>query len=92
MRFLVSPIVANLFMEWFEEASNSFTYEIRLWHRYVNDTMVIVCDALLDDLTSHITSIHPAIQFMREEESDGLIAMLDAKILWKPGGTLAFTV
>ena len=55
----VSPIVANLFMEWFEEkAINSFTYEIRLWRRYVDDTMVILSDALLDDFTAHINSIH----------------------------------
>ena len=51
----VSPIVANLFMEFFEErAIQSFMFEIRLWKRYVDDTMVILCDSLLDDFTEHI--------------------------------------
>ena len=32
----VSPIVANLFMEWFEESAiQTFLYEITIWRRYV---------------------------------------------------------
>ena len=39
----VCPIVANLFMEWFEEkAIKSFKYEIIIWRRYVDDTMVAI--------------------------------------------------
>ena len=60
----VSPIVANLFMEFFEErAINSFMYEVKIWRRYVDDTMVILCDSLLEDFTEHINSIHPSIHF-----------------------------
>ncbi len=68
----VSPIVANLFMEWFEgQALNTFMYEIKLWKRYVDDTMVILSDALLEEFTAHINDVHPAIQFTREEEAEG---------------------
>ncbi len=43
----VSPIVANIFMQWFEEtAFETFLYEISLWKRYVDDTIVILMDAL----------------------------------------------
>ena len=77
----VSPIVANIFMQWFEEtALETFPYEISLWKRYVDDTIVILMDALLDDLTAHINVVHPAIRFTREEEEDGSLAVLDAQI------------
>ena len=56
----VSPIVANLFMEWFESnAINSFKYNITIWKRYVDDTIVALCDSLLEDFTNHINSTQP---------------------------------
>ena len=89
----MSPIVANLFMEWFEEtAIQTFMFEVKLWRRYVDDTMVIICDSLIDDFTSHINSVHPAIKFTSEEEVNNSIAMLDAKILKGDSGKLSFTV
>ncbi len=76
----VSPIVANLFMEWFKSALETF---LKLdWKRYVDDTMVILSDTLLEEFTSHINGIHPAIQFTRKEECDRSIAMLDTKNVW----------
>ncbi len=75
----VSPIVANIFMQWFEEtALETFPYEISLWKRYVDDTIVILMDALLDDFTAHMNAVHPAIRFTSEE--DGRLAVLDAQI------------
>ena len=89
----VSPIVANLFMEWFEErAIQSFMYEITIWRRYVDDTMVALCDSLVDEFTEHINSIHPAIKFTREEEVEGKIAMLDTNIKRNANGNLTFSV
>ncbi len=37
-------------------------------------------DELLGDFTAHINAVHPAIRFMREEEEDGRLAVLDARI------------
>ena len=89
----VSPIVANLFMEWFEQqAIGSFKYEITIWKRYVDDTIVALCDELLDKFTAHINSIHPAIKFTRELEQDQNIAMLDANIRRDHTGQLTFSV
>ena len=89
----VSPIVANLFMEWFEEhAIQTFIYEISLWKRYVDDTIVALDDALLEDFTDHINSIHPSIKFTREEEVDQSLPMLDAKTTRDARGKLSFTV
>ena len=89
----VSPIVANLFMEWFESSAiETFKYEITFWRRYVDDTIVALCDSLLEDFTSHINSIHPAIQFTREDEHNLSIAMLDARIHRSISGKLNFSV
>ena len=80
-------------MEWFEErAMDQFVYEVKLWKRYVDDTMVIISDSLLEDFTQHINQIHPSIQFTREEEIDGQIAMLDANIKKDSEGKLSFSV
>ena len=58
----VSPIIAKLYMEWFEE-TNIYTYpfEITLCHRYVNNTIVGICDSFINDLKAHISYINLAI-------------------------------
>ena len=63
-----------------------------MWRRYVDGTMVVLCDSLLDDFTAHINSIHQAIQFTHVEEVEESIAMLDAKIKHNNTGGLSFTV
>ena len=90
----VSPIVTNLFMEWFEEhAINTFQYEITFWRRYVDDTIVALCDSLVEELTTHINSIDPAIQFTRELETEGhSLAMLDTVTTRDDNGKLSFAV
>ena len=80
-------------MEWFEEtAIQTFQYEITLWRRYVDDTLVALSDALIEDFSNHINNIHPAIKFTREEEQDNTIAILDTKIKRHPSGKLSFSV
>ena len=80
-------------MEWFEErALQTFPYEITLWRRYVDDTLVALSDALLEEFTAHINQIHPSIKFTREEEQNLSIAVLDTRITRSPQGTLSFTV
>ena len=89
----VSPIVANLFMEWFEEhAIQTYTRELRLWKRYVDDTIVAMQEVLLDNFTGHINSIDENIKFTREDEVERTIPMLDAKTTRENDGSLSFTV
>ena len=89
----VSPIVANLFMEWFEEhAIQSYIHEIRLWRRYVDDTIVALHASKLDHFTDHINSIDENIKFTREEEVERSLPMLDAKTTRSEQGELSFTV
>ena len=79
-------------MEWFEEhAIENFLFEIKLGRRHMDDTMVILCMSILEEFTQHINSIHPIIQFTREEEADS-IAMLDTYIKRNQGGHHSFLV
>ncbi|XP_072021594.1 uncharacterized protein [Amphiura filiformis] len=89
----VSPIIANLFMEAFEEkALSSFSNPPQYWGRYVDDTMVIIQKSDLDSFTAHLNSIHDAIKFTIEHELNNRIAMLDTLITRAPNGKLSFSV
>ena len=89
----ISPIVANLYMEWFEEtALQSFPFQLTVWKRYVDDTFVALCASLISELTKHINSLDPSIQFTKEEEADNSLPMLDTLTTRDNEGRLSFTV
>lgn len=55
----MSPTVADLYMELFEETTlQSFTFNIYIWKRFVDYTFVALCGSLIEDLTEHINSIN----------------------------------
>ncbi len=89
----VSPLVANLFMEDFEErALASFPNPPRFWGCYVDDTFVIIEKEQLTPFTDHINTLHPAIKFTIEKESDSKLPMLDVLVNRKVSGSLSFSV
>ena len=89
----VSPLVANLFMENFEvKALASFPHPIKLWARYVDDTICVIKRELIDEFTDHLNSQHPAIKFTSERETEGKIAMLDILMTRRDDGSLKFAV
>ena len=90
----VSPIVANLFVEWFEEqALATFRAELQLWKRYVDDTGVAIEEVLLEEFSTYFNSIHPDIKFTREKEDDEkCLPMLNVKTQRGDDGRLSFAV
>ena len=89
----VSPLVANLFMENFEiKALASFSHPIKLWARYVDDTICVLKRDHIDEFTDHLNSQHPAIKFTSEREKEGKIAMLDILMSRRENGSLKFAV
>ena len=78
----ISPILANLVMEWFEQkALTSYTGTTpRLWLRFVDDTFVIINRNELEPFFKYINSINPNIKFTQEECTDGKLAFLDCLI------------
>lgn len=90
----LSPVVANLYVEAFEErALSSSTLLPRLWLRYVDDTFVIWPHGrnTLSEFHSHLNDQQPAIQFTMEEEEEGRIPFLDTMVERK-GTSLSITI
>ena len=79
----LSPVIANIFMEDFEQtALVTADYQPRMWKRYVDDTFVIWPhgEEKLDAFLGHINTLHPNITFTLEKEKDNKIAFLDVLI------------
>ena len=65
----VSAVIANLYMESFEEqAITTSSYEPRIWKRYVDDTFTILDRENVDDFLQHLNNQQPSIRFTMETE------------------------
>ena len=94
MEFPVSPIVTNIYMEYFEQkALSTATHPPRLWHRYVDDTTVIQKEENRQNFLEHINSVDPAIKFTVENnKEDGAKPFLDTTVKPQADGRLSFTI
>nr|XP_054759220.1 protein phosphatase 1 regulatory subunit 21-like [Lytechinus pictus] len=91
----VSAVVANLYMEGFEQnafAQVSFHMPPSVWKRYVDDTFIIVNRSETDSLLSYMNSQQPSIQFTLETEQGGKLAFLDTLVQRHEGGKLSTSV
>ncbi|XP_066300836.1 uncharacterized protein [Branchiostoma lanceolatum] len=93
----VSPVLANMFMEWLEQhamATVPVTCRPKLWKRYVDDVMEVVKRGAQQELTDHLNNIDPTgnIQFIYEEEEKGTMPFLDTLLGRKGDGTVKFLV
>ena len=91
----LSPILANLFMESFEEeAINTALTKPMLWLRYVDNTFVLWKhgrEKLMEFLT-HINSRRPSISFTMETEEDKRLPFLDTEVVRNEDGTIRTVV
>ena len=90
----ISPIVANLFMENFEEkAISTAPHPPYFWKRYVDDTFTILESSHRRAFLDHINSIDQHIQFTCEEQrEDRSIPFLDVLVIPNEDGSLNSTV
>ena len=89
----VSAVIANLYMESFEEqAITTSSYEPRIWKRYVDDTFTILDRENVDDFLQHLNNQQPSIRFTMETEKDNKLAFLDTAVLREPDGRLTISV
>ncbi|XP_078375738.1 uncharacterized protein LOC144659173 [Oculina patagonica] len=67
----VSYVIANLYMESFEEqAITSSSYKPKIWKRYVDDTFTILDRENVDSFLQHLNIQQPSIYFTMETEKD----------------------
>ena len=83
----VSAVIANLYMESFEEqAITTSSYEPRIWKRYVDNTFTILDRENVDDFLQHLNNQQPSIRFTMKTENDNKLAFLDTAVLREPDG------
>ena len=84
----LSPVIANLFMEWLEQPAiltAPITCKPKLWKIYVDDVMEVVRKGCEQELTEHLNSIDTtgSIKFACEEELPALPGhTYDTKGIW----------
>ena len=89
----VSAVIANLYMESFEEqAITTSSYKPRIWKRYVDDTFTILDRASVDSFLQHLNDQQPSIRFTMETENDNKLAFLDTAVSREPDGRLTTSV
>ena len=89
----VSAVIANLYMEAFEEqAIESAPYKPKIWKRYVDDTFAILDRGNVDSFLHHLSSQQPTIRFAIETEKESKIAFLDTSVSREPDGRLTTNV
>lgn len=89
----ISPVVANIWMEYFEhKALATSPIKPKIWLRYVDDTFCIVDREDVNTFLSHLNGVHPRTKFTMEVEENGTLAFLDVKITRKQDRTLGHTV
>ena len=78
----LSPILANLYMEYFEkELMANIQNKPLMWLRYVDDVWAILDkEANHLDLLNEINSLSPTIKFTVETEQDGELPFLDCLV------------
>ena len=94
MGSLLSPTIANLCMEAFEEKTiNTSPSPPSLWRRFVDDSFVIIKKTQKDSFNSHINSINEKIQFTMEDgKEDGSMPFLDTLVTACSDGSLSTKV
>ena len=89
----VSAVVANLYLEFFEElALSTAPSKPKLWKRYVDDIFCIVKGDSTKELLTHLNEIRPTIRFTIEEEQDGTLPFLDTLLKRNEDGRLNISI
>jgi len=92
----LSPIIANLFMEWLEQrtlATAPVNCRPRLWKRFVDDTLEVIKRGSVTQLTEHLNSVDStgSIRFTHEEEAERH-SVLDTLLIRKEDGNIKLLV
>ena len=89
----VSAVIANIFMEDFEErAIANAIHKPKIWKRYVDDTFTILDRDQVEGFLQHLNNQQPTIRFTMETEKDNSIPFLDTSVIRDSNGLLTTSV
>ena len=89
----ISAVVANLYMEFFDElALETALTRHRLWKRYVDDTFCILRKGSTEKLLHHFNGVRLTINFTVEQEEDETLPSLDTLFRRREDGSLDSSV
>ena len=89
----VSAVIANLYMEDFEEQTLTSTPCMpKIWKRYVDDTFTILSRDKVDIFLQHLNSQQPTIHLTMETETNNTIPFLDTLVTRYSDGYLSTSV
>lgn len=93
MCFPLSPVVANLFMESFENSAlERATLKLLYFKRFVDDVFIVWPhgqERLLEFL-DFLSGFHLKIKFTMEVEIQGMLLFLDVLVYWKADGAVGY--
>ena len=93
MGSLVLAVIANLYMETFQEqAITTSPYKPRVRKRCVDHTFTVLDFESFDSFLQHLNNQQPSIRFTMETESDCKPAFLDATVSKEPDGRLTTSI
>ena len=78
----LSPVLANIYMEYFKEmALESTSLKPSIWLRDIDDTFILwPHQEDVQTLLDHVNSIRPSIQFTMKKEQDNKLLFLDVLV------------
>ena len=89
----VSPVVANIYMEMFEEMVLGTSQQPpTIWKRYVDDTFRVMDGRHVNGFLEHINSQRPSIKFTMERGNDMILPFLDTLLTRKEDRKLDISV
>lgn len=87
--------IAHFYMEHFEQTClRTAVLKPRFWYRYIDAIFVIwpLGQDKPPEFLSHLTKIHPRIQFITGQEKNQIISFLDVPLSKKPDGNLGHSL
>ena len=79
----ISPVLSNIYMEFFERylLPSIVNFEL-VWLRYVDDVFAVLPDNIdLDNFLASLNRLSPSIKFTIEKESNNSIPFLDVEVI-----------
>ena len=95
MGLSISPVIGNMYMEYFEEVvlGPQYPTPTSWWKRYVDDVICIVKKEQGETIFNHLNSVDPNIKFTMEAlDSDSCMSFLDNKCSFNSDYTLHSSV